>query len=73
MNPVNSPMAKLKNPPQATTNGKGKRSPSTADVYIPTPKNVAVAKDMYRVGPQNMAQLTVRTTYMRMLVTATVV
>jgi hypothetical protein len=39
-------------------------------VYIPTPKNVAVARDMYRVGPQNMAQLTVRTTYMRMLVTA---
>jgi hypothetical protein len=70
MKPVNSPMRKLTRLPQTTTSGKGKRSPRTADVYIPTPKNVAVAKDMYRVGPQNIAQLTVRTIYMRMLVTA---
>jgi hypothetical protein len=35
---------------------------------MPTPKNAAGARDMYPVGPENMAQLTViMTMFMRMV------
>jgi hypothetical protein len=35
---------------------------------MPTPKKAAGASEMYPVGPENIAQLTVMTMYMRMLV-----
>jgi hypothetical protein len=35
---------------------------------MPTPKKAAGASEMYPVGPENIAQLTVMTMYMKMLV-----
>ena len=40
---------------------------------MPTPKNVAVANEMYPVGAQNIDQLTARVIYIRMLVIDTMV
>jgi hypothetical protein len=42
-----------------------------AEVYIPTPKNAAGASEIYPVGPENITQLTVRTIYIRMLLSST--
>jgi hypothetical protein len=41
--------------------------PREAAIYIPTPKNTAVARDRYPVGPENMAQLDVNTIYMNIV------
>jgi hypothetical protein len=50
------------------TTGSGSFIPSKADVYTPTPKNAALAREIYPVGPENMLQLTVRAPYIKTVV-----
>jgi hypothetical protein len=69
--PMRMARQKLATPPIMTTIGKGNAFPMTAEVYIPTPKNAAGAREIYPVGPENITQLTVRTTYIRMLLSNT--
>jgi hypothetical protein len=57
-------------PPIHITAGKDNAVPNRAEVYIPTPKKAAGASEMYPVGPENIAQLTVMTMYMKMLVSS---
>jgi hypothetical protein len=66
--PVRRASKELTRPPMPTTIGKGRALPSIAQTYIPVPKNEAEASEMYRVGAEKIAQLTVRTMYMKMLV-----
>ena len=66
--PVKSARKELTRPPMPTTIGKGKTLPSIAQTYIPVPKNEAEAREMYRVGAEKIAQLTVRMMYIKILV-----
>jgi len=52
------------------TTGKGNAFPSTAEVYMPTPKNAAGASEMYPVGPEKITQLTVKMIYIKTLVSS---
>jgi len=68
--PIGRARQKLVRPPIHITAGKDNAVPSIAEVYIPTPKKAAGASEMYPVGPENIAQLTVMTMYMKMLVSS---
>jgi hypothetical protein len=65
--PTSRDRKKLKNPPIMITKGRGRLCPSTADVYIPTPKKAAEASEIYPVGPEKRTQLTVIMIYISML------
>jgi hypothetical protein len=66
--PTRRATMKLASPPAKIKTGRGTYFPSKAAVYIPTPKNVAVASDMYPVEPEKRVQLTERMAYMIRLV-----
>jgi hypothetical protein len=66
--PIGRARQKLVRPPIQITVGNDKVVPRIAEVYMPTPKKAAGASEMYPVGPENIAQLTVMTMYMKMLV-----
>jgi hypothetical protein len=72
---VRAPMRRarqiLATPPMAITIGKGNTFPIMAEVYMPTPKNAAGAREIYPVGPEKITQLTVRTIYIRILLSRT--
>jgi hypothetical protein len=50
-----------------TITRSGMYLPRVAAIYIPTPKNAAVAREIWPVGPENMAQLDVNTIYMNIV------
>jgi hypothetical protein len=66
--PTKRASKKLIKPPSPITTGKNNTFPRIAEIYMPIPKKAADARDMYRVGPEKTAQLTVRTIYIKMLV-----
>ena len=66
--PIKIARMKLTRPPIAIKTGRGNASPSTAEVYTPTPKKAAEASEMYRVGPEKITQLRVMIIYIIMLV-----
>jgi hypothetical protein len=66
--PTRKARQKLARPPMTITIGRGNTLPSIAAAYMPTPKKAAGASDIYPVGPENIAQLTERTIYIKTLV-----
>jgi hypothetical protein len=50
-----------------TITGSGRLFPRVAAIYMPTPKNAAVAREICPVGPENMTQLDVNTIYMNIV------
>jgi hypothetical protein len=70
--PINRASVKLKKLARRITRGRASSFPSKADVYTPTPKKAAVAREIYRVGPEKIVQLTVRMTNINMVVNDTI-
>jgi hypothetical protein len=66
--PMKRATMKLTRPLIMITAGKGSACPNIAEVYTPTPKKAADASEMCRVGPEKIVQLTVMTTYIKILV-----
>ena len=66
--PMHKARMKLRRLASRITTGRGSALPNKAEVYTPTPKKAADAREMYREGPEKIAQLTVMTIYMKIVV-----